>query len=75
MAITEGAQFVPLITEHEAARHLRLAVATLRKWRVHGGGPRYIKLSRAVRYDPADLAEWVAARRFDSTTAAEAAVS
>lgn len=75
MIARETRQAPPLMNEHEAARSLSLAVPTLRKWRVHGGGPPFLKLNRAVRYDPSDLSAWLAARRFDSTTAAEVAGS
>ena len=38
------------LTTPEAAAYMGLAVSTLNKWRCHGGGPRYSKLGRAVRY-------------------------
>jgi len=44
-----------LINEYEAAELLAVSVSTLRNWRCMGAGPRYYKLGRAVRYDPADL--------------------
>lgn len=50
----------PLLTPKDAAAHLRLAVATLRKWRAKGIGPRYHRLQTgAIRYEQADLDEWV----------------
>ena len=58
-----------LLNEKVAARYLSLAVPTLRKWRVHGGGPVFMKLGKAVRYDLADLDTWIAERRFASTSA------
>lgn len=54
--------------ETDAATILGLAVATLQKYRVTGGGPTFMKLGRAVRYDPRDLEEWKAARRVRSTS-------
>ena len=68
-----------LLTEHEAADRLGLAVATLRRWRWSGDGPKHIKLGpargSAVRYAPADLAAFVAAgiRSSTSDTGREAA--
>ncbi len=59
----------PLMTEKDAAIYLNMAVPTLRKWRVQGGGPVFLKLSRAVRYDVADLDAWIAERRRASTSA------
>ena len=57
-----------LVNQHGAAHHLSVAVPTLRKWRVHGGGPIFLKLGRAVRYDVADLDAWVDACRRTSTS-------
>jgi len=54
--------------ETDAAKVLGLAVATLQKYRVTGGGPAFMKLGRAVRYDPRDLEEWKAQRRVRSTS-------
>jgi excisionase family DNA binding protein len=52
----------------EAANYLGLAVSTLNKLRCSGGGPAFFKLGRAVRYDLEDLKEWLASRRFRSTS-------
>jgi hypothetical protein len=57
-----------LLNEIEAARILGLSVKTLRRWRFSGRGVRYIKLGAAVRYDPQDLAAFVAAGRRTSTS-------
>ena len=61
-----------LLNEHEAAGYLGLAVATLRRWRWSGDGPKHIKLGSArgsaVRYSPQALAEFVAAGVRTSTT-------
>lgn len=55
----------------EAAQYLGVAAATLAKWRVFGGGPRYLKMGRAVAYDPVALDEWLAARVRVSTSQPE----
>lgn len=53
-----------LLDVREAAAYVGLSKSTLDKMRCFGTGPRYIKLtSAAVRYDPADLKAWIAARR------------
>lgn len=58
-----------LLNVREAAARLGLSKSTLDKWRCAGKGPRYIKSTdRAVRYDPADLDAWIAARRSRSAT-------
>ena len=48
-----------LVTEHEAAAALSVAVRTLRNWRALHKGPRYRKIgARMVRYHIADLADY-----------------
>ena len=54
-----------------AARYVNLSPSTLAKLRCAGGGPEYIKLGRAVRYERAALDRWVASRRVRSTSDAE----
>lgn len=53
----------------QAAEYLGVSAATLCKWRVFGGGPRYKKLGRAVVYDPVELRDWLDARSKVSTSA------
>ena len=43
------------IREAEAARLLGVSIGLLRKWRQHGGGPKFAKLNSAVIYRVADL--------------------
>ena len=57
-----------LLNTIEAAEVLRLAAATLEKLRTYGGGPRYLKLGRAVRYRTDDLEAWLAQRVIGSTS-------
>lgn len=49
----------PLVTEREAAHRLSIQPATLRRWRWCGGGPRFRKIGRAVRYAEADLQSFI----------------
>ena len=51
-----------------AAFYVGTSVSTLEKLRLTGGGPRYIKLGKAVVYDPADLDAWLSANRRKSTS-------
>lgn len=46
----------------KAAQYTGLSKSTLDKLRHFGGGPRYFKLGRAVRYDQSDIDEWIALR-------------
>lgn len=61
-----------LLGEREAARLLNLSPRTLQARRVTGGGPRFIKLGRAVRYRRADLEAFVEKGAVQSTTEADA---
>lgn len=54
----------------EAANFTGLSASTLTKLRLAGDGPVYIKLGKAVVYDPADLSAWLCSKRRRSTTAA-----
>jgi excisionase family DNA binding protein len=59
---------VPPLDTSSAARQLGLSRSTLEKLRVFGGGPRYLKLGRNVRYRHQDLQDWLAERVFSSTS-------
>lgn len=51
-----------------AAEYIGLAKSTLEKMRLTGGGPVFSSLGRVVVYQRADLDDWVAARRRQSTS-------
>ena len=55
-----------------ASQHIGLAVSTLEKMRVTGGGPKYEKLGRSVRYRLSDLEQYLAVRVRESTSQAAA---
>jgi len=57
-----------LLKEGEAAKILSLEVATLRRWRWSGRGPRFLKLGGAVRYELADIEAFKEASRRSSTS-------
>ena len=56
-----------LLTVQEAADVLRLSSLTLNKWRVTGGGPRFVKVGGSVRYRVHDLDEYVSNQTRRST--------
>ena len=61
---------VPLLglTTEQAAGALGLSRRTLEGWRVSGGGPSFVKLTRGVvRYRPEDLQRWLTARLVHNT--------
>lgn len=62
-----------LLTVEEAADWMRLSPSYLNKMRVTGDGPPFFKPGRRVLYRRGDLDRWLDARRFNSTSQAEAA--
>jgi len=45
----------------EVARHLNVSLSTVRRWRLVGGGPRWIRIgASSIRYPLADLEAYVA---------------
>ena len=57
-----------LLTETETANILNMTVATLRRWRWSGDGPRFRKIGSSVRYHPADLEQFIEAAARLSTS-------
>jgi predicted DNA-binding transcriptional regulator AlpA len=51
-----------LLTEHDVARITGMSLGSVHRWRYLRQGPRFLKLSSAVRYDPRHVAEWLASR-------------
>ena len=51
-----------LLREEEVAKQLHVSLAALRRWRVEGRGPRFIKVSALVRYRPEELEDWLASQ-------------
>ena len=51
-----------LLNEHAVARVTGLSVASVRRWRLLGQGPKFIKLGAAVRYKPEDVSAWLESR-------------
>lgn len=48
-----------LIKDVQVAARLGLNVGTLRKWRMTGQGPVFLKIGGAVRYDPCDVDRYI----------------
>lgn len=61
-----------LLTSAHAAEILGIKPNTLEIWRVHGRGPRFVKLGAgarsAVRYKQTDIEDWLASQTATSTT-------
>jgi hypothetical protein len=57
--------------EMQAALFLGVSVRTLQAWRVRGGGPRYLKIGRTVRYQRRELVAFQQANTVSSTSEAD----
>jgi len=51
-----------LLNEYELSERLRVSIATVRRWRYTGGGPRFLKLGSLVRYKREDIDQWLEAK-------------
>jgi hypothetical protein len=59
------------LNENQAAQFLGVSVRTLQAWRVRGGGPRYCKIGRAVRYQRRELVSFQQVHTVGSTAEAD----
>lgn len=50
----------------EVADLLQVPVKTIYDWRYRGEGPRPMRLGKYLRFDPADVAVWIDARKGQS---------
>lgn len=57
-----------MLRTEDAATYTGLSASTLTKLRLTGGGPEYLKLGKAVVYDPSDLDAWLVSKRRRSTS-------
>lgn len=63
-----------LLTPEEVGQRLRVANVTLRKWRLTGRGPRFVRCGSRVRYRSDHVECWVDQRTVSSTSAPLAVV-
>ncbi len=49
-----------LVNQDTAASILAVSTRTLEGWRVRGGGPKFVRVGRAIRYRIVDLEAFVA---------------
>lgn len=56
-----------LLSVSELADVLQIPVGTIYQWRHRGEGPQGFRVGRHVRFDPADVARWVDARKRTAT--------
>ena len=57
-----------LLNEQEVSDLIKIKLKTLQAWRVRGGGPKFLKLGRCVRYRPGDLQEFIEKQTRNSTS-------
>ena len=48
------------LTDIQVAEYLNVSVSTVRRWRLLGGGPKWIRISGCIRYPKADLDAYLA---------------
>ena len=53
----------PPVNERDAAIYIGMSVAFLRKSRMEGHGPAFLRIARSIRYRIPDLDEWLATAR------------
>ena len=69
----ESTAYISPVDTDGAAKLAGIARKTLENMRTRGDGPPFLKLGRLVRYDPRDIENWKAQRRFQSTSEIERA--
>jgi predicted DNA-binding transcriptional regulator AlpA len=57
-----------MLREREVAEQLGVSERTLQGWRWRGGGPPFVRIGGAVRYEPAEVRVWLEAQRRTSTS-------
>ena len=55
-----------ILNERQAASALGCSIGLLRKWRLLGRGPAYLKIGRLVRYLEADINSFLDAHRVET---------
>ena len=50
------------LTELEVSHKTKISLATLRRWRLEGRGPRFRKFGSLVRYNEHELDNWMNAQ-------------
>lgn len=51
--------YVSALPPKKAARILNVSIRTLKKWRMQGIGPRFVKQGRIIRYPLEGLRDWL----------------
>lgn len=59
---------VKLLTTDQAAAVLAIPTDELARLRMTGGGPKFVKIGRRVRYRPADIEDWLSLLTYENTS-------
>jgi predicted DNA-binding transcriptional regulator AlpA len=57
----------PLLTPADLSAWLGVSVGMLANWRYRGVGPQFVKMGRSVRYNRADVHQWIEDNRRQQT--------
>lgn len=49
------------LNETQVSEKIQVSLACLRRWRLRGEGPQYVKVGPLVRYRPEAITQWVEA--------------
>jgi len=55
------------LTPRQLAKRLQVDERTVRRWRIEGGGPPFLKLGGSIRYRNADVEAWINDNRMEKT--------
>jgi len=58
----------PLLIDSEVAKITKFSVSSVRKWRVQGRGPLYLRLGNSIRYKEQDVLHYVQSGKLYSET-------
>lgn len=50
-----------LLNETQVSETIQVSLACLRRWRLRGEGPPFVKVGPLVRYRPEAIAQWIEA--------------
>jgi len=70
--ISNGARVImlgkPLLIDSEVSKITKFSVSSVRKWRVQGRGPLYLRLGNSIRYKEQDVLHYVQSGKLYSET-------
>jgi predicted DNA-binding transcriptional regulator AlpA len=52
----------PYWKDHAVAQFFNVSVSKIRRWRLEGKGPKWVRIGGAIRYPPESIAEWLSSQ-------------